>query len=482
MMRFFIFIMTCLVANQQSLAQYYSNYNKVWAFGYKAGLDFTSGAPVAITTGDASTSITEGCASVCDSLGNLLFYTKGTSVYNRNHVLMPSGVAVTSFSTFSTTQAALIMPVIDSPQKYYVFSLQQFTNGDPLMCKLVYCKVDMNLDGGFGDIVVSTKETPLADSLCEKMIAIAGDNHNIWLMVHRKDTCLFLAYEISTTGIDTIPVVSTVGTFSSPMGYAVGTLKVSPNRRKIVSNSVFQSIPYNKFGTELYDFDPSTGIVSNCLVLDSVNSHYGAEFSPDNSKLYTDQRIAIDTMKIVQYNIGLSGLAAIKASKTDIATISRINGCDMKLGPDRKIYLISDTFALPLAYSRYMSCISSPNLSGMSCGYTPRAIVMAPGTGMQLGLPNVYVTQDTNYVPVEIEMPVAAKNTDFFIFPNPVTTELSVIGTEMIKYIKVTNSLGQDVVIKNIDDKSVSVDVRQLQTGLHWVNINGVTIKQFLKL
>ena len=43
----------------------------IWYFGVNAGLDFNSGSPVALTNGKLSTA--EGCASIADKNGNLLF-------------------------------------------------------------------------------------------------------------------------------------------------------------------------------------------------------------------------------------------------------------------------------------------------------------------------------------------------------------------------------------------------------------------------
>lgn len=42
-----------------------------WYFGQNAGLDFTGGSPVAVTNGQLN--INEGCASISDASGNLLF-------------------------------------------------------------------------------------------------------------------------------------------------------------------------------------------------------------------------------------------------------------------------------------------------------------------------------------------------------------------------------------------------------------------------
>ena len=93
-MKQLIAILISILAVSPANCQYNSGHNMVWTFGYRTGLDFRFESPMPISSGYDNTLITEGCASVCDKLGNLLFYSKGKEVYNRDHVLMPSSPAV----------------------------------------------------------------------------------------------------------------------------------------------------------------------------------------------------------------------------------------------------------------------------------------------------------------------------------------------------------------------------------------------------
>lgn len=324
----------CFYSLANVKAQNFSNHNKIWTFGLRAGLDFTPGSPTPFISGYPNIfTAPEGTASVSDSSGHLLFYTNGKKVYNRSHLVMPSGADLVPFETWSTSQAAVIMPAIGNPLHYYIFSLESRNAFDTNAGHLAYSIVDMSLAGGYGDVISSSMGITLEDSLSEKMIAITGNNHNIWLLTHRKDTAVFLAYEVTAVGIDTVPVVSSVGSFRGENCYTSGVMKVSPNRRKIVSQS--RAVSY---GTELYDFNPSTGIVSNCRVLDTTESQYGAEFSPKNTKLYTFQINSNDTSQVFQYDISLTSVAAMKASKTLIATTH--DPGDLRLGPNDKIYFV----------------------------------------------------------------------------------------------------------------------------------------------
>ena len=93
-----IFLLPTLMYGQQEAAN--------WYFGVGAGLSFTSGEAVPLTNGVLNT--IEGSASISDRNGNLLFYTDGSTVYNRNHQVMLNGSDLKG--NVSSTQSAIIVP------------------------------------------------------------------------------------------------------------------------------------------------------------------------------------------------------------------------------------------------------------------------------------------------------------------------------------------------------------------------------------
>jgi len=70
-LKYFILILSIQFTTAQKEATH-------WYFGEKAGLDFSSGSPVVVANGALRTD--EGCATISDSNGKLLFYTDGTTV------------------------------------------------------------------------------------------------------------------------------------------------------------------------------------------------------------------------------------------------------------------------------------------------------------------------------------------------------------------------------------------------------------------
>jgi len=124
----------------------------IWYFGEHAGLDFNSGVPVVLNNGQTHSAFAtniEGCASISDSSGALLFYMDGLTIYNRNHAVMMNGSGLLGGQ--SSSQACVILPKPNDPDLYYVFTTDDFISN--LQDGLNYSVVDMCLDNGNGAVV-----------------------------------------------------------------------------------------------------------------------------------------------------------------------------------------------------------------------------------------------------------------------------------------------------------------------------------------
>lgn len=392
----------------------WSQYENVWMLGCSnpvgVGLDFNSGTPVEVRSGFSG--FGEAAASVCDEQGALRFYTNGNQIWDRNHNLMPNSSNITGHPigiggwvgvvTGSTSQGALIVPVPFDADRYYVFSL--IAEEIPLGGNLYYTMVDMSLNGGLGDVVPGQTGILLDSLLTEGMTSAVGNDCNVWLIVLSRQAYEFRIYEITGTGLNPNPVVSTLGTYPMPVplvsnGIATSHISVAPNRTKLAVglSQIFVPIPWAGRLT-LNDFDASTGRVSNTRLLQEGIFHYGVCFSPDNSKLYCyeQDRFSFSTQgsyphRINQYDISLGSTPAIIASKYRVSdtSASLSNISDIKLAPDGKVYYktlgrrISD-----------LQVINSPNIAGTGCNAGPSNISFSFGNGGTLtaaggGFPNV---------------------------------------------------------------------------------------------
>jgi len=92
-----------------------------WFFGANAGLSFTTGSTVYVTTGQPFTS--EGVSTISDTSGNLLFYTDGIDAYDKTYTQIPNGSGILGNSY--TTQSAIIVPKPGSSSMFYICQIRQ---------------------------------------------------------------------------------------------------------------------------------------------------------------------------------------------------------------------------------------------------------------------------------------------------------------------------------------------------------------------
>ena len=255
----------------------------IWYFGHNAGLDFNSGEPIALTDGIMNTD--EGCASIADSNGALLFYTDGTFIWNKNHVQMPNGYGLLGHK--SSTQSGVIVPKPGSPNIYYVFTVDFTANPGGV----AYSEVDMNLDGGLGD-VNAIKNIQLLTPACEKITAVLHENNqDIWVIGHAWKSSSYMAWLVTDTGVNSNPVISTIGSYIGPFGSSyfnsIGYLKASAEGDRIAAAHW-----YNLNQVEIFDFNNSTGQLTNPITLDGYTGSgcYGVEFAPSAPILYVSER------------------------------------------------------------------------------------------------------------------------------------------------------------------------------------------------
>lgn len=329
-----------------------------WYFGNNAGINFNTGIAEPVTNG-ALVSY-EGCASISDSLGNLLFYTNGVTVWNKNHQIMQNGNNL--LGDTSSTQSALIVPKPGTSNLYYIFTTDDILLHDDTVTTdgLRYTIVDINANGGSG-IVTSEKNILLHDTVPEKITAVQKLNTNdYWLISHGWNNNNFLVWLIDENGISSNPIVSSVGRIQSQIEptviiNSIGQLKVSPDGTKIAQILLRSSV------IEVFDFDNNTGIVSNPFEIEyTLKIMYGTEFSPDCTKLYY-------TVENKLYQIDLTA-TSISGSETLLFEGEQHIG-GLQLAPDGKIYLA-------VHKSEYLGVINNPNEAGTACNFVRQGLYL----------------------------------------------------------------------------------------------------------
>lgn len=357
-MRYTILCLILLLAANHATGQ---GENNVWTFGHNNGLNFNNTPPTFFQSSNVSI---EGCASVCDAAGNLLFYSNGNDVWNATGAVMPNGSGIlgngsAGFAPCSSAQGAAIVRSLSNNNQYYLFTLDASEQINPFNYPgyLRYSLIDMTLNGGTGDVVPGQKNIILDTAMTEQMTIVKGAGCYYWLLSHRNNAALYRSFKIDAAGIH--PGISSTGTAMGSIG--AGQLKVSPDGTKIANANSFLST-----GIEMGTFNNATGMVSNTFILDPVLSsiRLGTCFSPDNNKLYITSMTNSD---LVQYDMaGFPNAATMLASKVTLA--NNLQFSYLRNGPDGKIYVA--------VYQNhpFLGVINNPNNAGTTCNFVANGL------------------------------------------------------------------------------------------------------------
>ena len=397
-----------------------------WYFGFNAGISFNTNPPTALSNGQLSTN--EGCSSISDINGNLLMYTDGQTIWDKNHEVMPNADYLNGEGLYgdpSSTSSGLIVPHPTEFNLYFVFTVDEphhenanaypnqgpaDSNGNsiPLYTDtnqgvpeaddgfnngLNYTLVDMNLRDGLGDVVQNSKNIQLitfdntsndrAFKASEKITAVrGGDCNSTWVISHFKNK--YYAFKIDEFGIDQTPVVSEVAPNISTDGYrraALGYIKASPNGDQILSAHLTKTFDRETSEDErdgvvyLHDFNNNTGLVSNPVELVNNCNPYGVEFSPNGTRAFAT--LFDGNHNLYQWDLESDD---IRQSKYQINSddIPLDYSSALQLGPDGKIYhAITLTSRLAIIENpnalgpevEYSQTLGSLSLSGRSVGF-----------------------------------------------------------------------------------------------------------------
>jgi hypothetical protein len=350
--------------------------------------------------------------------GNVLFYTDGTSVWNAQHQVMPNGHLLrdspiiflyepitqltydtygkfgyagsqtpTSISGVSKSgTSTLVLPDPGSTSKYYILSginevkqsgvlntavsnIPQTTYPRP--GSLYYSKVNMNLNGGLGDIEQSSKRTLLKMNCGNQNVCAVkhGNKTNYWILTLGNTPNTLFAYEVTANGISTTPVVSTfpfnVSTTAQLKANSLGSRLVASN----FEDSLF-----------LFDFNKWTGVISNRIVI-SLNNYpsptsglpsaafpyliTGLEFSPNSKLLYFTTLHYLYQLDLTTYNLYPLSFPG----NTSSFGIWSIDHFGLQIGPNYKIYIIGSNNNTASGSISPPSVINNPNAIGAACNF-----------------------------------------------------------------------------------------------------------------
>ncbi len=368
----------CLEPSQQQGAK--------WFFGANAGLDFANGTPTAITDGSLATP--EGTSSIANSKGELLFYTDGIKVYDKDGAEMKclADSCKPLKGSKNSTQSALIVPQPTCKGCEYLYNIFTTTDINDSTKALTISVVDMRRENGKGAIV--EQNTVLERTTTERIASVRNDRDSTyWVVSHDFGNNTFRVYHATAGGL-TEEKSFDLGMAHDTKDKGEGYMKFSPadsttgERRLAV---IVPGPPRNY--VEIFTFSDSTGEMAYERTIDlgpAPPKAYGIEFSPSGEKMYVTYQGDGSTTasKLVQYDLTLGDSTLIADSRILIDSTKAQKFGALQIGSDGRIYMAVDG-------SEYLAVIGEPENNSVSAIEYELEGVSLGGKKSNLGLPSL---------------------------------------------------------------------------------------------
>ena len=253
-----------------------------WYFGDNAGLHFNVGSLDILN--DSKMSTLNGSSSISDIEGNLIFYTDGQTVWNKNHQIIEDGENLAG--ELSNTQSSIIIPKPNSETNFYIFNTRQtLINSPTLYPGIYYSEVEISSTYPSGKII--RKNERLENSTAQKITAVHHKNgKDVWLITYGSNVYqgvnnVFYAFKVTESGINNA-IRTQLNEIDESL---IGEMKASPDGSKIALSTASENI-------YMYNFDNVTGSLTeySYVFLETNFTQgyisYGLAFSPNSKYLY----------------------------------------------------------------------------------------------------------------------------------------------------------------------------------------------------
>lgn len=235
-----------------------------------------------------------GCASVSDDNGNLLFYTNGKTVWNKNHQIMQNGADL--FGEIEGVQSAIIIPKPNDTSIYYIFYTRDVVQSEPFyaLSGIFYSEVKIEPQNPLG-FVTTNKNVQIAEvNSTTRIAAIHHPESNsvrvvgitkpeaVFGTIIADGQYVFRIFNVSESGINLTPTIRSIN-FSIGR---LGAMKISPDSNYLAFADAGNQKVY------FYNFDNTTINFQHYFTLPTVPAFglfidpYGIEFSQDSKMFY----------------------------------------------------------------------------------------------------------------------------------------------------------------------------------------------------
>jgi hypothetical protein len=485
----------CVLLNLPILSAQHG-YGDKWVIGngytFGAILDFSTQSLNIDTSFQKNMEFEGTCAVMCDSLGQLLFYSNGCYIANAQGQPMKNGdgFGLGVMASFCNTggavlrQAMISLPKPKHMNKYSLIYEDVESVFDSIYFPLApihiyYAEIDMEAEQGQG-AVTKKHEVVISDTLDRGHITAQrhANGSDWWIVVPEKLSNCYWTVLLTENGIDTT-FKQCIGTDWDDNDGA--QVCFAPSGRQYARGN-------DTNGLLLMDFDNVTGYFSNAKVVslaaDTFTFHYsGIAFSPNSRFLYLSS-----VRKLWQYDLLAPDLEQSRVQigvRTSLPGVPSTSILSMMLAPDGKIYIGGSTSF------NHLHAIQQPNCKGLDCQFEQYAVDLR--TQCVFTIPNApnYIPwpQDTSMVCISsTDAPVKNNAIQLLIAPNPVIDKLHVyVPEEMIgktNQYQIVDINGRVLFEEPFKISELHIPIQSLSAGLYWLRIvsdQSIELAKFIK-
>jgi len=425
LLNIFNFLTTTLISQE--------NLDNIWLLGYTPNdsaqsfggtqIDFNT-SPPSINFFNVPFSFNAN-ASICDTTGQLLFYTNGCHIANRNHETMAYGDSINPGFNFDiwckdlgypSHQGILILPFPGNIAKYAVVYFGDMDISPFDHSELIFSIVDMAQQNGLGRVTDKNQLIYEHQFLADNLMAVRhGNGRDWWIIVPKRFSNRYFKFLLTPEGFRG-PFVQDFGKkWTNTQGGSQACF--SPDGDKYVRMAPFET------GCQIADFDRCSGMLSNAVNLffpgDTIYSN-GCAVSSNNRFLYISAYKKVYQFDLQAQSISASRVLLGEYDGTMAPFATRF--FQAMLAPDDKIYITSPSSVY------VMHVIHNPNEKGLACNFEQHGVELP--THIFFPIPNFphYRLGDLPGSPcdtlgingtVSVAPPLVKTNSSLRIFPNP---------------------------------------------------------------
>lgn len=431
-------------------------------------------------------------ASISDENGNLLFWSNGCSVVNRNHKVMPNGDTLNwdpireIVSGWDTCEYGYVgrgnIKIVPDPRDfgeeqkgfYIIHKARRYNSQNGIITTdLRYSYVDMTLDSGLGDVVYYDSilyDGAVTNSNLEVILKENGKDW--WIIQPVEDDSIMITYSIDQDGITRMPDQSSNILFSDKRAGA-GTMRISPDGSKLAYYDYFLNL-------HVYDFNQKIGEISNhqkVTIFEDAEDmpidkfRFGSvEWSPNSRFMYVavrDSLFQVDSWE-ANMNEGIRLIDVYDGAVNPFATTFYV----ASLAPDCKIYIGSTSG------NRSCHIIHEPNELGTACNFVQNGLQIPGPNGTNIPIhPRFRINEEEKCNPLITSVfdDLVYYRRDLAVYPNPASDIITIELPENIddSQLIIYDIQGQVMLTREINHSGYKIveDISQLISGIYHVEL-----------